>query len=134
MKLLSTSFLLVGANGRCSYTDGGCDDSGPLRRSPSTRTAQQWQFKVEDTVYEALYDPIRLGYWETKAYCDDLGGGWQLPTPTNYAENVAASKINSNIYLGIAQQRVEGGAINKKWYNIYTGKVISYREGAKKTF
>ena len=57
-----------------------------IRRNPSTRTAQKWQFEVEDIVYEALYDPVRLGFWETKAYCDDLGGGWQLPTPTNYAE------------------------------------------------
>ena len=87
MKLLSASVLFVGTYGRCSYTDDGCnDDSGPLRRNPSTKTAQKWQFEVEDIVYEALYDPVRLGFWETKAYCDDLGGGWQLPTPTNYAE------------------------------------------------
>ena len=52
-------------------------------------------FEVEDIVYEALYDPVRLGFWETKAYCDDLGGGWQLPTPTNYAE------VSCRVFLSV---------------------------------
>ena len=89
MKLLSTSIIFVGANARCSYTNGsdsGCNDDGPLRRKQATRSVEQWQFEVDDIVYEALYDPVRLGFWETKAYCDDLGGGWQMPTPTNHAE------------------------------------------------
>ena len=47
---------------------------------------EKWQFKIESTVYEALVDPVRLGFWESKAYCDGLGAAWQLPTPTNAAE------------------------------------------------
>ena len=47
---------------------------------------EKWQFEIENTVYEALVDPVKLGFWESKAYCDELGAAWQLPTPTNAAE------------------------------------------------
>ena len=47
---------------------------------------EKWQFEIENTVYEALVDPVKQGFWEAKAYCDELGAAWQLPTPTNAAE------------------------------------------------
>ena len=51
-----------------------------------TPTITQWQFEIEDTVYEALVHPVPRGFWESKAFCDGFGAGWQLPIPSNDAE------------------------------------------------
>ena len=51
-----------------------------------TPTVTQWQFEIDDTVYEALVHPVPRGFWESKAFCDGFGAGWQLPTPSNGAE------------------------------------------------
>ena len=83
MKLLSTSLLF-------GYTLG-----------------KQWQFEIESIVYEALVDPIRLGFWETKAHCDNLGDGWQLPTPTNTAEVRFYNLMNSRISECILERSCE---------------------------
>ena len=117
---------------------------------------EKWQFEIESTVYEALVDPVRLGFWESKAYCDGLGAAWQLPTPTNAAEvrnplgvkigvffifyfsfqNEAVAKMaaKGNIYLGIAQQLEEGGNIFEPWFNVYTGKAISYSQSVNNSY
>ena len=54
--------------------------------SLGTPTITQWQFEIEDTVYEALVHPVPRGFWESKAFCDGFGAGWQLPIPSNDAE------------------------------------------------
>ena len=83
---------------------------------------KQWQFEIEGTVYEALVDPIRLGFWETKAHCDDLGAGWQLPTPTNAAEVRLHNLINSIISECILEQSRETNIATWKYipWNITT--------------
>ena len=80
MKLLSASLLF------------GC--------TLGTPTITQWQFEIEDTVYEALVHPVPRGFWESKAFCDGLGAGWQLPIPSNDAE--VSFMFKSRVTIGVS--------------------------------
>ena len=95
----------------------------------SHSAADPFQFNIHGTVYEGYYSSELKNYWETKAHCDAMGGGWQLPTPTNSHENQAAFKIaqgRGNIYLGIAQHENEDADVSSTWFNLYTGEATSY--------
>ena len=68
-------------------------------------------------------------YWERKAYCDNLGGGYQLPAPTNAQENQAIQQLliaGDVIYLGFSRQTEENGEVHDDWFNLYTGEALGY--------
>ena len=95
----------------------------------TTALAENFQFNIDGTVYEGHKSSLRLSYWETKKHCDDMGGGWQLPTPTNSQENRATFEIAKkagNIYLGISQYASENAGLSAKWYNVYEQSPIRY--------
>ena len=95
----------------------------------TTALADPFQFNVHGTVYEGYFSNDLMNYWETKAHCDAMGGGWQLPTPTNSYENQAAFKIaqgRGNIFLGIAQYENEDADVSSTWFNLYTGEATGY--------
>ena len=82
------------------------------------------RFQVDGTTYEGHYiRPANAGrvvpkFWQQKAYCDGLGGGFQMPTPTNEHQNQVAhevAKVATTTYIGIAQQREEDGDILEDW-------------------
>ena len=114
---------------------------------------QTWQTEEprdNNSVYEWHELRVKLNYWETKYYCDSLGGGYRLPTPTNEVEDAiisAAQWRRGTFFIGIAQEieevtnefgvneldgvfegewplevQYEGG----DWYNIYTGEKITF--------
>ena len=114
---------------------------------------QTWQtseYLDNDDFYEWHEIRLKLNFWETKYYCDSLGGGFRLPTPTNQAENRIISGAQwrrGNFFLGIAQEIEEGtneagqneldGVFEGEWplsvqydggdwFNIYTGEKITY--------
>ena len=85
-------------------------------------------------MYEIHFTSDKMTFWETKEYCDDLGDGWQLPTPTNSKENKAALKIAKkigNIYLGVSQYRNQFVNISEEWFNVYTEEEADYSNWMK---
>ena len=95
----------------------------------TTALADTFQFNIHGTVYEGYYSSDMMNYWETKAHCDAMGGGWQLPTPTNSNENWAAFKIaqgRGSIYIGISQYQNEDADKTSTWFNVYTGAATGY--------
>lgn len=95
----------------------------------TTALAENFQFNIDGTVYEGHYVAEKKDFWATKEYCDEKGGGWQLPTPTNSQENQAAFKVaqhRGNIYLGISQYQNEDAEVSSQWFNLYTGAQTTY--------
>ena len=106
----------------------------------------------DDDFYEWHEIRLKMNFWETKNYCDSLGGGFRLPTPTNLREDrMILRQMNAfrrgNFFLGIAQEIEDGrneagendldGVFEGEWplsvqydggdwYNIYTGEKITY--------
>ena len=116
---------------------------------------QTWQteeFFLNNSIYEWHERKIKLNFWESKYYCDSLGGGFRLPTPMNQEENWMISSAQTRprrgtFFLGIAQEIEEGtneageneldGVFEGEWplqvqydggdwFNIYTGEKITY--------
>ena len=60
-------------------------------------------------------------FWQQKTYCDGLGGGFQMPTPTNEVENQVAHELvkvaymADSTFIGIAQQLEKNGEIFEDW-------------------
>jgi len=126
---MKLSFLILGLK--------GTDASEPDQRvsTPVLGDEQKvWQFRIEDTVYEAHVQDVTFEWYlffrEYKSYCDNLGGGFQLPTPTNENEQAAVTKLrestSTDFYLGISSQQVDGGEVTDHWWNLYTSKKIKF--------
>ena len=88
------------------------------------KTLHQTLFQVDGTTYEGHYiKPANYGrvepkFWQHKAYCDGLGGGFQMPTPTNAHQNQVAHEVAlvaGSTYIGIAQQKEDNGEILDDW-------------------
>ena len=114
---------------------------------------QTWQTEEprdNNTVYEWHERQVKMSFWESKYYCDSLGGGFRLPTPTNKVEDGIISNAQwrrGSFFIGIAQEIEEGtnefgeneldGVFEGEWpltvqydggdwFNIYTGEKITY--------
>ena len=88
-----------------------------------------FQFNIANIVYEGRYEIVKRDFWATKEHCDSLGGGWQMPTPTNANENLAAFKIaqgRGNIFIGIAQHQNQDAELSSDWFNVYTEAKTTY--------
>ena len=95
----------------------------------ATAMADTFQFNIGGTVWEGQYEAVKRNFWETKAHCDSLGGGWQMPTPTNSNDNEAAFKVakgRGNIYIGIAQYQNQNATLSSSWFNVYTQTQSNY--------
>ena len=115
------------------------------------RTWQTSEYLDNDDFYEWHEIRLKMNFWETKYYCDSLGGGFRLPTPTSLSEDRIIlgqlHKWRGNFFLGIAQEIEDGrneageneldGVFEGEWplsvqydggdwYNIYTGEKITY--------
>ena len=76
----------------------------------STVSASNGFIKLDGILYEIHEKSGALAnFWDNKEYCDGLGGGWKVPTPTNAGENQVAHQMLEHFYggtfIGISKER-----------------------------
>ena len=77
----------------------------------SAVSANVWRFRKIDGILYQFHDRVQAiaNFWDQKEYCDGLGGGWQMPTPSNAKENDVVYQMLDQFYggtfLGFAQAR-----------------------------